>query len=293
MCKLRCDGMDNLLLFFLQFKEGDMLCPILVFISKKEDVDCCHNLSVNSLMNWDYCEESECGPKYWPNANGRNQSPINLDLSLIKHSIMSPLKFLNYDMKLKGEIINNGHSVQVTLRFGSNAPEIQGGGFDQAYRLVQYHLHWGLHDNEGSEHTLAGLHYPAELHLVHEGITNPNKIAVIGVFFMLGDDDKALHQECVVLNKIIDPAKSEAVQEILLDDKLPKNRKSFWRYSGSLTTPPCSEVVTWTIFTEPIVITKFQLSLFRSLRDKTGRVMKNFRPVQKLYDRELQLVVTD
>ncbi|MCP9262948.1 putative carbonic anhydrase 3 [Dirofilaria immitis] len=194
----------------------------LMNISKKEDVDCCHNLSVNSLMNWDYCEESECGPKYWPNANGRNQSPINLDLSLIKHSIMSPLKFLNYDMKLKGEIINNGHSVQVTLRFGSNAPEIQGGGFDQAYRLVQYHLHWGLHDNEGSEHTLAGLHYPAELHLVHEGITNPNKIAVIGVFFMLGDDDKALHQECVVLNKIIDPAKSEAVQEILLDDKLPK-----------------------------------------------------------------------
>lgn len=58
----------------------------------------------------------------------------------------------------------------------------------------------------GSEYTLAGLHYPAELHLVHEGLTNPKKIAVIGVFFVLGDDDKALHQECAVLNKIIDPS---------------------------------------------------------------------------------------
>lgn len=57
----------------------------------------------------------------------------------------------------------------------------------------------------GSEHTLAGLHYPAELHIVHEGLTNPNQLAVIGVFFVLGDDDKALYQECTVLNKIIDP----------------------------------------------------------------------------------------
>lgn len=59
--------------------------------------------------------------------------------------------------------------------------------------------------SSGSEHTLAGLHYPAELHLVHEGLTNPNKLAVIGVFFVLGDDDKALLQECTILNKIKDP----------------------------------------------------------------------------------------
>ncbi|VDO60143.1 unnamed protein product [Onchocerca flexuosa] len=101
---------------------------------------------------------------------------------------------------------NNTFLVQVTPRFENSVPEIQGGGFDQTYRFVQYHFHWGLHDNEGSEHTLAGLHYPAELHLVHEGLTNPNKIAVVGVFFVLGDDDKALHQECTVLNKIIDPS---------------------------------------------------------------------------------------
>ncbi|VBB34076.1 unnamed protein product, partial [Acanthocheilonema viteae] len=232
-------------------------------------------------------------PKYWPNADGHNQSPINLDLCLMKYSTADPFKFLNYNVKLKGEIINNGHSVQVKPNFGSKMPEIRGGGLDQTYRLVQYHFHWGLHDNEGSEHTLANLHYPAELHLVHEGLTNPNKLAVIAVFFVLGFDDKALFQECTVLNKIIDPAQSHPIKEILLDDKLPKNRKSFWRYAGSLTTPPCSEVVTWTIFTEPVAITKLQLALFRNLRDRTGNLMKrNFRPIQKLNDRDIHLVVT-
>uniref|UniRef100_A0A1I8EFK7 Carbonic anhydrase n=1 Tax=Wuchereria bancrofti TaxID=6293 RepID=A0A1I8EFK7_WUCBA len=219
-------------------------------------------------VDWDYNEESECGefftrPKYWPNADGRNQSPINLDLCLMKYSTMERLEFLNYDVRFRGEIVNNGYSVQVKPHFIS------------------------------SEHTLAGLHYPAELHLVHEGLANPNKLAVIGVFLVLGDDDNALSQECSVLNKIIDPAQSEQIQGVLLDDKLPKNRKSFWRYTGSLTTPPCSEVVTWTIFTEPIVVTKFQLALFRSLHDKTGQIMeKNFRPVQKLYEREIQFIVT-
>ncbi|VDK88771.1 unnamed protein product [Litomosoides sigmodontis] len=242
--------------------------------------------------NWDYNEDGECGPKNWPNANGRNQSPINLDLCSMKHSTMEPFQFLNYDMKLKGEIVNNGHSVQVKPHFENDRPKIQGGGLDQTYRLVQYHFHWGLQDNEGSEHTLAGLHYPVELHLVHEGLTNPKKLAVIGVFFVLGFDDTALLQECTVLNELINPAKSQPIQDIVLNDKLPKNRKSFWRYTGSLTTPPCSEVVTWTIFTEPIVITKFQLSLFRALRDRSGSVIKNFRPVQKLYDREVQLVAT-
>lgn len=39
--------------------------------------------------------------------------------------------------------------MQVTPHFENGAPEIQGGGFDQTYRLIQYHFHWGLHDNEG------------------------------------------------------------------------------------------------------------------------------------------------
>uniref|UniRef100_A0A0R3RLL9 Carbonic anhydrase n=1 Tax=Elaeophora elaphi TaxID=1147741 RepID=A0A0R3RLL9_9BILA len=160
-------------------------------------------------MNWDYNEEGECGPKYWPNANGRNQSPINLDLCLMKYNTVEPLKFVNYDVKLTGEIFNNGHSgnifLQVKPHFENDVPEIRDGGLDQSYRLVQYHFHWGLHDNEGSEHTLAGLHYPAELHIVHEGVTNPNKLAVIGVFFVLGVDDKPLLQECTVLNKLIEP----------------------------------------------------------------------------------------
>ncbi|VDM96725.1 unnamed protein product [Thelazia callipaeda] len=243
--------------------------------------------------HWNYSEESENGPNNWPNADGLNQSPINLDLNLMKYTTANPLKFINYNIKLEGEIVNTGHSVQVLPKFGDKVPKILGGDLDQTYHLVQYHFHWGLHDNEGSEHTLAGLHYPAELHLVHEGITNSSKLAVIGVFFTIGEENQALYPESTVLHKITDPAQSQTIEGILLKDKLPKNTKTFWRYDGSLTTPPCSEVVTWTIFTEPITITKFQLALLRSVHDRPGHVMKkNFRPIQKLNNRELKFIVT-
>ncbi|VDK57655.1 unnamed protein product [Gongylonema pulchrum] len=145
------------------------------------------------------------GPCHWPNADGHQQSPVNLDLGLIKHASAESLNFLNYNKGFEGEITNNGHSVQVTPHTENVWPEIHGGGLDQAYRLAQYHFHWGQHDNEGSEHTLAGLHYPAELHLVHKGVENAEKIVVVGVFLILGDDDKPLHPESIVLQKVIEP----------------------------------------------------------------------------------------
>ncbi|VDM49152.1 unnamed protein product [Toxocara canis] len=234
------------------------------------------------------------GPCHWPNANGQHQSPINIDLSCVKHiTDCAPLKFIHYAHPVHGEIVNNGHSVQVTPQFVSDVPELSGGGLDQAYRLVQYHFHWAQHDNEGSEHTLAGLHYPAELHLVHKGVTDPEKIAVVGVFLILGDDDKALKVEAGVLNKIVEPSKTTTIEHASLQHKLPHNMKSFWRYTGSLTTPPCSECVTWTIFTEPVSITKEQLAMFRHMHDKPGHVLeKNYRPIQQLNDREVLHITT-
>uniref|UniRef100_A0A0M3HYF4 Carbonic anhydrase n=1 Tax=Ascaris lumbricoides TaxID=6252 RepID=A0A0M3HYF4_ASCLU len=228
------------------------------------------------------------GPCHWPNANGLHQSPINIDLGCVKRvTNYAPLKFHHYSHPFNGEIVNNGHSVQITPQFTSDAPKISGGGLDQVYHLVQYHFHWGQQDSEGSEHTLAGLHYPAELHLVHKGDSDPEKIAVVAVFLILGSDDKALKVEAGMLEKVAIPSSSATIEHAVVEHKLPHNKNSFWRYTGSLTTPPCSEGVTWTVFTEPVSITKEQLALFRSVRDKPDHVLeKNYRPVQKLNDRE-------
>ncbi|MFH4983000.1 hypothetical protein AB6A40_009709 [Gnathostoma spinigerum] len=244
--------------------------------------------------HWDYNDHGEHGPRTWPNADGHCQSPVNIDLGNVTWSEnFEPLNFSHYSQLLSGEIVNNGHSVQVNPKFGNNVPQVSGGGFDQSYQLVQYHFHWSQLDHEGAEHTIGGLHYPMELHLVHIGVKDSSKIAVIGVYLLPGERGAALKAEEPLISRIRAPSSSETISGVNLMEKLPKNLKSFWRYSGSLTTPPCSEIVTWTIFTEPVNITRDQLHLFRQICDRPRhKLEKNFRPVLKLYGREVKQVRT-
>ncbi|PIC15405.1 hypothetical protein B9Z55_022392 [Caenorhabditis nigoni] len=243
--------------------------------------------------HWSYCDDDECGPNRWP--TGQHQSPINIDLGEVERKdTHDGIKFVNYDHPIQGDIVNNGHSVQMTPELRSEHPEIYGGGLDQVYRLVQYHFHWGENDNEGSEHTLGGLRYPAELHLVHQGVEDPGKLAVVGVFLQIGKEGKALSNEERVLGQLRNPETVTRVENVRLAEKLPNNRRSFWRYEGSLTTPPCSEIVTWTIFTEPVTVTHDQLELFRQVQDIDKRpIKKNYRPTQNLNDRKIVHIVAN
>jgi len=240
--------------------------------------------------HWTYCDDDDCGPAHWiGDIHGKNQSPIDIDLAHLKRDDnMHAIVFSNYQHILPAEIINNGHSVQIIPEKTAHLPEIHGGGLDQHYRLIQYHFHWGQQDHEGSEHTLAGLQFPAELHLVHQGVENPSKLAVLGVFLKLNKEGKAFQEEAYVMTKLVEPNSKAKIEKLHLKDKLPHNTKSFFRYQGSLTTPPCSECVTWTIFTEPVSITKEQLNLFRQVKDTSCKVLqKNYRPVQQLHHREV------
>uniref|UniRef100_A0A0N5A923 Carbonic anhydrase n=1 Tax=Syphacia muris TaxID=451379 RepID=A0A0N5A923_9BILA len=254
------------------------------------------NVPWNISGHWNYCDDGECGPCHWPNADGLQQSPIDIVESEVKKTTnCEPMKFVNYHRILSGEIVNNGHSIQITPK-GSSAdlPEIFGGGLDQVYQLSQYHFHWSQTDDAGSEHTVNGHRYPGELHLVHIGAENPEKIAVLAVFLELSNNDKALKEECNIMERVHLPSKFYTIPNIKMEDKLPANKSSFWRYNGSLTTPPCTECVTWTVFTEPISITKQQLEEFRKVQDSPGHLLeKNYRPVQKLNEREVYEVVTE
>jgi carbonic anhydrase len=97
----------------------------------------------------------------------------------------------------------------------------------------------------------------------------------------------------ITLTKPLDPA-----------NLLPANR-SYWTYLGSLTTPPCSESVTWILFKEPIEVSPEQLEAFRNLKCydareecpcentmhapfATGKVINNYRPPLPLGNRELR-----
>jgi carbonic anhydrase len=125
-----------------------------------------------------------CGPQKWPGQiDGKQQSPIDLRLSKMKViTLKDPLQFINYDKPISGDFLNTGHSGKFCVCYnqlnafclvqfipdaqGDNCPKIKGGMLDQTYKFIQYHYHWAQDNNEGSEHALCGLRYPAELHLV-------------------------------------------------------------------------------------------------------------------------------
>jgi hypothetical protein len=72
---------------------------------------------------------------------------------------------------------------------------------------------------------------------------------------------------------------------INVESLLPSNL-DFIRYDGSLTTPPCSETVVWSVFLNPVTLSKDQLNAFRRLQNyDKKRIEGNFRPLQQLNGR--------
>nr|CAD2180797.1 unnamed protein product [Meloidogyne enterolobii] len=257
-----------------------------------------------TVQDWDYDDLGPCGPNNWlkligDDKLGKLQSPINLQLSQMRIlSLTHPLCLVNYRKPLPGQFVNTGCSIQFLPDPQVEPPEIYGGNLDQNYRFVQYHFHWAQNDNEGSEHCIGGLRYPAELHLVHKGVEDENKLAVLGIFIKL---DEVKNDDV----KLTEFGNKKALDSThCLELKIPHNccieresfkgaetfTSSFVRYQGSLTTPPCTENVHWTIFTDPVFITKEQLSYLRKIKDCKGNVIsKNYRPVQNLVDHQVCL----
>lgn len=147
-----------------------------------------------------------------------------------------------------------------------------------------------------------------ELHLVHfkkeygSDITaslgkrqvNDN-LAVLGIFFEIQDEDnKALNPMIEALSNVNKKDDTTDMKTFALSTLLPRNTDGFYRYPGSLTTPGCNEVVVWTVFKDPIGISKRQMDKFRQLQEnETGKKMvDNFRPVQPLFTRQVLDVET-
>ncbi|GIX90031.1 receptor-type tyrosine-protein phosphatase gamma, partial [Caerostris darwini] len=90
------------------------------------------------------------------------------------------------------------------------------------------------------------------------------------------------------LPKVGVPGKEVAIQPFPLHNLLPKDVLHYYRYMGSLTTPPCTENVVWTIMAQPLLIGELQLKALRRVRQSTGssrRMSNNVRPTQDLNDR--------
>lgn len=223
-------------------------------------------------MTWSYSGKE--GPRYWGELSpenrlckeGKNQSPINLKDKIALGTVGLPGLDIYYrDVPLK--VINTGHFIQVNYPLGSYIKL----GNDR-YELLNVHFH------TPSEHQKDGFNYPMEAHLVHRD--GEGNYVVLGVIFQEGAFNPVLNILLKNLPKKI--GKQEIHRRASLNPAkfLPGNTE-FYKYSGSLTTPPCSEGVLWMVFKQPIEASAEQIQILNELMGD------NARPIQPSYARSL------
>jgi carbonic anhydrase len=212
--------------------------------------------------HWSY--EGGNGPAKWGDLDaaskvcslGAQQSPINI-VAPIK-SQLPPLK-LNW-AKNADTIVNNGHTIHLNFAEGSMLAV-----GDAKYKLLQVHFH------RPSEHMIGGKSYPMEAHFVHRA--DSGALAAVGVLMSTGKPNAAFTKVTSTMPTKEGPAvKADAGFDP--NAMLPK-KLGYYRYSGSLTTPPCAETVEWLLLTTPIQVAEADVAAFAKLYPL------NARPVQR------------
>ncbi len=273
------------------------------------------------VSNERYNSKSEChfeyegaeGPEFWEtlcnadwmDCGGVEQSPIDIvRQEAIGDDSLDPID-TNFNSSVTN-ILNNGHTIQFNYDPGSTTT-LNG----ITYNLLQFHFH------TKSEHTINNKHYPMEMHLVHQD-PNTGDLAVLGVFFKKGEWNPVLGNFIGMLpenendeynssftynvydffspyvydkNRIIgederqfNALKFDNDEEGSLHENYNNNDvlDRYYTYSGSLTTPPCSEVVTWYVLKKPLKASRYQLRKFKEI------MHANYRPIQDLNGRPVR-----
>ena len=201
-------------------------------------------------------------PEFKTCSEGRKQSPID-----IVGAVAGNLPKLQLNYKETGlELVNNGHTIKAAYAPGSG---IQVDG-DQ-YQLLQFHFH------SLSENKINGQFSPVEAHLVHANAAGD--LAVVGVMFNEGAANPLLETLWRYTPSKANSTMSVATS-ISVTDLLPAST-DYHGFTGSLTTPPCTEGVRWMVLKQPVTISAAQIKKFRGF---FGDHNTN-RPVQPLNGR--------
>lgn len=257
---------------------------------------------------WNHNPQSNSGPLRWGNVApsnatcgtapdltgkaviqvGMKQTPINIDSTKATPGLLPALTFRYLDSPL--EVENTGHVVEVHYAPGSSL--LIGKSPTDDYKLVQFHFH------APSEHTVDGKSYDAELHLVHTNILG--EIAVVGILLNKISSDlnktstatAGIYQDVVSTAPMKGGSAHPAGRKLNAKDLLPAS-KSYYSYTGSLTTPPCSESVRWFVLTKPVEVSDAVIrqlhSLIAAFPGYEG-YQNNNRPLAPLNGRPVVLV---
>ena len=220
-------------------------------------------------IHWTY--DGETGAARWGGldpsfavcAEGAQQSPVDLAGPIPAGAGSLDIQW----QPAEAHVADNGHTIQVDVAEGSSIT-LEGRHFS----LLQFHFHLP------SEHAVDGGCFPMEVHFVHQA--EEGDLAVVGVFLVTGESHPAIESIWGAAPGSGEP--SATLPELDPRTLLPEET-GYFRYAGSLTTPPCSEVVSWVVMTEPISVSPAQADAF------AARHPMNARPVQALNRRFILL----
>jgi carbonic anhydrase len=219
--------------------------------------------------HWDYGPTR--GPSHWAELSpefrtcsiGHRQSPI--DIRDTKKADLPPIVFEYKPSPLR--IVDNGHTVMINYAPGSYLAIGK-----ERYQLKQFHFH------RPSEETIHGKGFEMSAHLVHDN--GDGKLAVVAILLQAGEDNALVRELWKELPK--EKEREEVLDQLQIDISriLPQDR-SYYTFSGSLTTPPCSEEVTWIVLKHPTAISPAEIEQFSQL------YRNDARPTQPLYGRTI------
>ena len=241
-------------------------------------------------QTWSHDPSSQSGPAFWGSgapqyatcgtntstgqfqAVGAKQTPVDIKDATTLLAVLPEVSFHYNPTPM--EIENTGHVVEVPYEAGSYVSI--GHSVTDAYFLSQFHFH------VPSEHTLNGQQYDGEMHLVHTNRLGEN--LVIGVFLSKSSKAQASAFDDIAGNAPITVASNTVSGTVNVTELLPAE-SLFYTYTGSLTTPPCTEGVRWLVMTNPMQVTG---SFIQQLHNITGQFpgyngySNNNRPIQPL-----------
>lgn len=230
---------------------------------------------VSAQENWSYAGTN--GPEHWHSlspansmcATGRQQSPINIEGTepVIMHRLITNYTVSPVHLRNDRVVINMPYEKGSMLTVGGKVFELRGFTF-----------------RTPAEHTIAGKSYPMSIQFMHEAITGVR--AIVEVLVEEGKANLAAQELWDLMP--LEPDQVNKRDKVLVNarDLMPAD-KSYYRYMGSLTTPPCTEGVHWYVLKTPIELSKEQIALVkgilggkasRPLQPRNNRIILDARP---------------
>ncbi|XP_062172996.1 alpha carbonic anhydrase 7-like [Alnus glutinosa] len=257
-----------------------LFCTFFLLLALNSYIATSHE--VDDEREFDYGERSEKGPARWGELhrewslckNGSMQSPI--DLLDERVEVVSHLGRLqrNYSPS-NATLTNRGHDMMLKWDGGAGYIEING----TKYVLKQCHWH------SPSEHTVNGQRFALEAHMLHE--SSDGKISVVGILYKIGRPDSFLSSLMDHLAAITDTREEVIAAGIVNPKNIKIGSRKYYRYLGSLTVPPCTENVVWTVVKKVRTVSQEQVKLLRVAVHDDAET--NARPLQPINRRPVLL----